>query len=106
MDKYEQLFIRACKSQNAKQRIKSTYKRFYLQDEINDYHIATILMEICEKFNLIHLSKFVEEIDFLQKFSKKDLSYWEKVVQTAISTIRCARVSKLDGFITPRKFRD
>jgi hypothetical protein len=116
MDKVTQLFIRACKSINPDKRLQSVYKRFYGSKDMYSEHISVILLKICQDYNLLTLESFASKIGreiswilspvFNRHSKTVDYnSYLESVNSVCISAIRLTKVSKLEGFTAPRKFR-
>jgi hypothetical protein len=110
MNKYTQLFIRACKSNNPKQRVQSVYNRFYGKFADSETPIAGLLLEICEDYNLLTLSKLASELDpnhpLRRLFPERcENNYWQNVINICTSAIRLTTKDKLEGFISPRRFR-
>jgi hypothetical protein len=63
MDKINQLWIRACKTQDSVKRLKSVYRRYYgdygLQD--NERSIASILTSLVDEVFPMSISKFLQD---------------------------------------------
>lgn len=106
MDNITQLFIRACKSVNAKVRLRSVYRRFYCKlDDVDriDENITEILITIVEHFNPMTISKLFRE---MESYYYKDLTYHQKKHSVMISQLRLTDKSKLVGMRVPRRFKD
>lgn len=112
MDTKTQLFIRACKVEDAPKRLDSLYSRYYLvprecfNEVPKDYVICSELLNIISKF----LPR-VETIDILEKSQPYHLlylnmDYWYRVKKTLINYIRFISVSELPGYIVPAKYRN
>lgn len=108
MDNYQQLFVRACKSNNAEQRIKRLYKSIYYT-EFNYNHGMYILMKIVQEYNLIRFDRFVLEYANPEKSwqygSDSNESYDERMFKAFISIIRLSKVVKFPDYRQPAKFR-
>ena len=109
MDKYEQLFIRACKRNNDKSVLLRIMKRFYLgHDCILDDHTITGLIchlgDIVDKYCPIRSVDMISELnpDKLSWYSVKDTrSYKEIALDTLISRIKLSRKDKFEGLTAP-----
>jgi hypothetical protein len=105
MNNITQLFIRACKSDNAKVRLRSVYRRFYckLEDmDRVDENITEILITIVEQVNPMAISKLFRE---MESYYCEHLSYKEKKQCVMISQLKLTEKSKLLGMRVPRRFR-
>ena len=108
MNKIDQLFIRACKTNDPITRLRSIRKRFFLVGKVNDdMHIIHRLADICDKYAPMKIS------DVITKMS--DSYYWyEKVKPDAeqrclnmlMSRIAFTKVSELNGLTAPAIFRN
>lgn len=110
MNNIEIMFIRACRAKNPKKRLISTYNRFYnkgVTESNKPHYIAGILLDICEKYNLISLSKFVSELGKITNLENES-KYSTKVFYTLFSEIRWIHPDKLMklGWKPGKKFRD
>jgi hypothetical protein len=106
MDNITQLFIRACKSDKAKVRLRSVYRRFYCKlDDVDriDENITEILITIVEQVNPMTISKLFRE---MESYYYGHLSYKEKKQCTMISHLKLTEKSKLVGMRVPRRFKD
>lgn len=109
MSNTELLFIRACKSKHPHQRVRSVYRRFYLNceyDHATEY-IANLLVNICDKYNLMSTGDMVIAVHPANrwKYGNEDDSYWTAIFNITLSRIRLTEVKKFPGFIPPRSFR-
>ena len=110
MDKLDLLFIRACKSGNALKRVQSVYRRYYYGLADSYDCMANILLDICEKYDLIKMSFLISELDPRLPINAYKLAnlpieeYHLQVCRIFISKIRCSRVDKFDGFKSPCRF--
>jgi hypothetical protein len=110
MDASTQLFIRACKTKNPLKRVERVYKKFYLYQSqpVDKHHIVNILLDICQKGDVLTVRTMVNALD-PDQFGYYGLSdgdtFIEKVFKILVSKIRLCRVSKFGGFISPIKFR-
>ena len=108
LNNIELLFIRACKVNDPRKRVKSVYRRFYLRgtSTINeDFYIAGILLGICEKYLPINPSHLLSELSPTNKWKHPQTEYWSRVSDVLIDHIRFSVVKGIEGFIPPRKFR-
>lgn len=107
MNKYEMLFVRACKSRNPAKRVRSVYSRFYLRnsDETeNTFYIAGIIANICDKYHPISTSNLFTALHPGNKWKygiEDDESYWASSIKIMISHLRLSEVSKFEGYIGP-----
>lgn len=107
MDKVRALIIRVCKSNNTERRLKRIYQSVWY-GEFSHRHMLDILSSIVEEYNLIRLSKLVQELKPSESWKyggKESNSYEENACKCLISVIRLTEVSKLHGYPVPRKFR-
>jgi len=112
MNKQRQLLIRACKSKNPLKRLRSIYRRFYL-DRFTDYefyaHVGGFLLDICVDYDLYPLTKFVSDLE--PKLSwmhgiPKNAPYKKRVLMLCISKIKLTETSKFQGLTRPLRFRN
>ena len=108
MDKTTQLFIRACKSKDSYTRLRSVYRRFYLDDLNWEPHVVLILSRICD--NYLNLST----IDIITGVSPhKDWMYPEelrddyhyKALSYLSTVIAHTKIDNFEGLSRPRRFR-
>lgn len=115
MDKYEMLFIRACKKQHvskyALKRIASIRAGISLE-YIHESDVISLLVGIVEKYKLTTLEKFhtkfmefVTWYNFPNQIEKKVPPATEIFLDTVISTIRFSDGTKFSGCIWPLRFR-
>jgi len=110
MNKIDQLFVRACKSECPEKRVLSVYRRFYVQHHVPEsyaYH-AQITARICEKYELCSLLELVSATNPENKWQyslDKDVCYHQFVFRVLVRKIRFADTSKFEGLIAPAKFR-
>ena len=101
------LFIRACKSQDPHKRIKSVYRRFYLYKDRSDY-LASILSDICDKYNLLSTKDWIDKLNPSQKIyyiEEDNNDYYQLIVNIMISKIRHSPKSKFPDLIPPIRYR-
>ena len=107
MNKIDQLFIRACKSEGLK-RVQSVHRRFYATKDTSSVYIAGILARICHEHLLYNTVDLINDLnpDNAWKYSNKKVdTYLEHVVNVLISKIRLTEVIKFDGLTSPLMFR-
>ena len=105
METNDLLFVRACKSLDPYVRLETLYRRIYLS-EPSKGNLSLILSEICDKYNLLTVSKTIMELHPSYGSYSFDLTpYDTRVFMLMVSTLRFAPVDKLDGYIPSRKFR-
>jgi hypothetical protein len=100
MSKLDMLFVRACKSSDPTKRLITLYKRFYLIDELSGRYIKRALALICEKYELLTISSFMERIENYKRLGEEYPDYI-----ALMSAIRYADVAKFPGHIPPLRFR-
>ncbi len=111
MNKYDMLFVRACKSRNPKIRIQSVYRRFFLSNDNDDhdFYIASIIATICDRYNPISTCNLLTALhpDSFWKYGiSKNESYWASSIKIMISHLRLSEVSKFEGYIAPCYYRN
>lgn len=105
-DTIQTLFIRACKSKDPQTRVNSVYRRFYLYQNVNDYILSQILVDIVEEFCPIKLNKILSELGGHPRFLyEKDLPHWTKVKQILISHIRLSHKDCSGNMRVPLMFK-
>jgi hypothetical protein len=107
MDKHEQLFIRACKSDNARRRVEKIYKRFYFGDGSNPVDLARVLLLICDKHGLYTAFDLANDLAPANawKYGDENTGYWDRLVAVLVSKIRLTSKSTFEGLATPARFR-
>lgn len=109
MEKIEQLFIRACKSLDARKRVLSVYRRFYLQCENPDPHLVIILAPIIDKHLQIPAADWINDLNPVNawKFGGDETDDFMTItLNVMISRIRLAHRDKFPGLTPPAKFRE
>lgn len=105
----EELFIRACKSENPHKRIRSVYRRYYLKTNKNvDQHLANILSRIIEKYDLITQTRLINDLNPANHWRfglTKEDSYNKCVLHVATSVIRFSKKDKFPGLGNPANIR-
>lgn len=108
MNKIENLIVRACKSKNPDQRLQSVYRRFYCS-HWHVSHMADILTEIVEDYNLTYLHLLASNLNPSQKFMfglHETAKYDEHLYRVMLSAVRLCSVDKFsDKYIIPARFR-
>lgn len=106
MKNLDQLFIRACKSKNARTRLKSVYNRFYFGKCIvhQEPFINTILLDLAQKLYPITPSKLYSGMMDEAFFSNND--YHSNILSVMINHFRFAEKTNLEGLTTPAFFRN
>lgn len=98
MDKREQLFIRACKSNSSQFRLKRLYQKFYYS-KYSDHHLMLILVEICEKYCPFTVSDILVEVSPAQhwvlNYSKTEYDFYSHAIRVLTNKIK---FSKKDCF--------
>lgn len=107
MDKLEQLFIRACKSESPRLRVKKLYCKHYYNSGDNPLDLCRVLVEICDKHKLFTATDLVCDLapGNAWKTGCDGAPYWDRVLYVLISKIRLTEVSKLPGLSIPAKFK-
>lgn len=113
MNKLDMLWIRACKSENPEQRVRTLYRRFYTNlgnEHAEKQIISELLTNVVEKYCSYKLSYLLADIN------PKNMrwimhthvpSYYERVFDTMINYIRLTRIDELpDDFIKGAKWRN
>lgn len=111
MDTNDLLFVRACKSLNPRVRLQSVFRHLYNNDEpASNMHLALILSEICDKYNLLSSSKMISELHprygrYTMSMYAEPMPYEDRVFQLVLSTLRFSNVDKFDDYIPTLKYR-
>jgi hypothetical protein len=114
LTKLEMLFVRACKSKNAKLRLNSVYRRFYCKGiKYPEQYIVNILSRLCEEHNLLTITQLLDKLSTNNRWKYSDscvnidnpVAYNNLILEIIISTIRLSEISKFEGFISPAIFR-
>ncbi len=103
MNKLTMLFIRACKSRNPLERLKTLTRRFYLVDDDATPCIKTVLTGICEDYKLISLSGFILSMHPQNVWKYKDSDTDDPTLKILISAVRHSSVDKFPGYIPSRR---
>ena len=107
MNKYDALFIRACKSHNPGPRLNSVCRRFYVADETSyPGIIRNRLAGICQRFDLIGVQDLIDKLDPSNawKYNDDDSDFRKEVL---ISTVRYAQVDKFpEDYPVSARFRN
>jgi hypothetical protein len=107
----ELLFIRTCKSQNPEKRIKSVYRRFYLDSgKFVDNHLLDILSKIVDKHLNITNTQMINllnpDTSWMHLNKSGETPYSTRVMRILISEIRHSSIDDFEGFISPRRYRN
>ncbi len=102
MNKYDMLFVRACKSRSPLTRVRSVYHRFYTRTagKHENFNIARILASICDKYNPMSTGDLISALnpDNNWRYGILDEdSHWTAALKIMISHLRLSEVSKFDG---------
>lgn len=112
MEKSTNLFIRACKSNNAAERLTKLYNMFYLHtddENVIQTELVHILSTIVDKhcpMTVVEFLRGVSEQESYYRLTQEvlpDKNYLNLLV--LISKIRRTNVKAIEGFITPCRFR-
>jgi len=91
MSKVDMLFVRACKSKNPSQRVRSVYRRFYLRVE---YPRTSDLLVILSRLSDEHLNlKFADIFRYMPWLDDK-LDFEEKLLVIVINKIMLSERSE------------
>lgn len=89
MDNITQLFVRACKTENAQKRVYSVYKRFYLAGEMSGKHKAAVLTDILSNIVDTHCpmttNKLISEIN---NYQYHDMELQDRMLMIMVRQIR------------------
>jgi len=107
MDKTTQLFIRACKVNDPKKRVRSVYRRRYNNYIQNhDRFICEILTKIVDDYEVVSLPKFIHRILERGVMGRNPgLLSHEDIMLELIHCLRFTRVTQFPGLTTPAPFR-
>lgn len=105
MNKTTQLFVRACKADSRGKRIRSVYRRFYLNKDQVDAHLVNILCGICTEYKLIDPMKLLEELQPSHDWKYEGCNWYQRVVRILSSHIRLAHRDCFPGLTPPIYFR-
>ena len=119
LTKSDMLFIRACKTLDPMTRLFTLRNRLYLrEDDVAQAtaHIGTILIDLCEKLNLISLGRLVTEmrdvnsklamshrISGTEAIPYKDVNGC--ILGASMYAIRFASSKELANFVPMKRFR-
>ncbi len=110
MDKIEQLWVRACKSNQPHRRVLTLHKRFYgaYEDNLraNQNTVTALLSQIVDKYVPFKTSQ--EIIDEVTKpiwqFDERDAK--ERAFHMIVNRIRLSRKDAFVGLTPPLRFRN
>lgn len=131
MTKLEMMVIRACKLNDTHTRLKSIYRRFYNSDGDEKFIRALFtsqLAEICEKYNLITVSKLIDMLAPSNEWKYTPSNEWKYIsredvanpefpwlhapektrdfrYEVLISIVHLSSVDKFPNLISPIRFR-
>jgi hypothetical protein len=101
MTNFDQLLIRACKSNNPYIRLESLIRRFYMTgSKTNTQFITLLLAEVSDKHYRLPLSKLTKEM-----YGTYNSSKYDGLHNILVHHFRYAEVSKLSLPRTPAMFR-
>ena len=106
MNKLDMLYVRACKSENPQERLKTLYGRFYAlsrHDDIEDY-IINNLCRICEEYDLLTLSDYVNSMRPHNVWKYKNDDDDNPTLWVLINAIRYTAKDEFPGLISPSRF--
>lgn len=119
MDKIQQLFIRACKTEDANKRLISLYKRFYgnYEDQVTKTEIGQLLTVVVDEYLPMgigaynsEIRRFVIQEDMYTKMHPdyKRLTNQEIHTKVLINKIRYTerRILESLGVTSPLRFRN
>jgi len=98
------LFIRACKVERPRQRLRSVYRRFYALPKTEDpsIYICGILSEICDAYFKVTVSETISKL----APDHTESEYVIRAERFLVNKIRFASVQDIAGWITPARFRN
>lgn len=114
MDTLTTLFIRACKSKEPTIRLRSIYRRFFVDgipDDLMWACIASRLADICDKYWTDNASYLVQEMFPSNEWRYKDgdsnepLPYNQKVVRILVNRIRFTHVDRFPDLKKAARYR-
>lgn len=111
MNKVDQLFVRACKSEDPDTRLKSVYRRFYCYgSEVNNKaHIINILARISDEYLGIKIENLIEELNTDKGWYyglTESSDYFDQWIAVLVSKIRFSEVSKFEVLTRPVMYED
>lgn len=108
MTNLEQLFIRACKSEDPLTRLRSVRRRFYIVDYDHDLYLMETLADICDKYSLVTVHELLYELDRSQSWkygiSSADTHHLA-CVKVLVSKIRLTERGKFPGLSMPTRIK-
>lgn len=105
MDKTTQLFVRACKADNTGKRIRSVYRRFYLNSHQVDVHLVHILCKICIDLNILKPMQLLTELSPENDWKYAGLNWHQRTINVLAGLIRFTNRDQLPGLTAPIYFR-
>lgn len=107
MDKLDQLFIRACKSQDPFKRLLTLHDRYYYRMPDRVPYINVILSKLVEKYKLVTIVNLVMDLNYENNsWRSPGGDYNAFVMRTLVKYIRFASVDQLPGLTRPAIFRE
>lgn len=106
MNKLDMLYVRACKSANPQERLKTLYSRFYLPGRTEDTtpYLVNNLCRICEEYKLLTLSNFINSMRPGNVWKYQGSEDDDPTLAILISAIRCTAKDQFPGLISPSRF--
>jgi hypothetical protein len=109
MEKLEQLFIRACKSKDPQTRVRSVYRRYYVNYTIPEPHIINILAKICDKYVPMKVTEMIYGLHpdnrWINGNGEDEYNYTIISLNVLINKIRFSETNKFPGITSPAMFR-
>jgi hypothetical protein len=107
MEKLDVLFVRACKSSDPKIRLKSLYRRFYLNNENPTPHLVNILGNIVDKHIPMSAVTLMYELSPVNNWKYGEGAKFHDIcLGVLITRIRLSKVDVFPGFVKPAQFRN
>lgn len=105
----ENLFIRACKTENPHKRVRSVYRRFYgaYDDQVTNSALVVILADLCDKYEPFKAADLLEKVNPRKAvFQGQPLMDWQTLVlNVLIYQLRFTTAKTIPGFRIPARFR-
>ena len=112
MNNQTQLFIRACRSKDPHTRVKSVFKRYYLNDgEACTKHLIVVLSEICDKYQPFKTLGLLSALDpngpwYFTRDGEQKPTYHQACLHVLVNRIRIAPNADFQGLSTPLKYKN
>lgn len=103
MDKIDNLFIRACKSNNT-DRVYKIYRKFYGDYPNPDGYIAGILSDIIDRYNIkVRRTDLLNRLNpanewMILREDEESIHYWTKILRIYITFIQLCPAQPLAEF--------